>query len=163
MVSKSQSEMVCSIHVGLNNSNVRLSSEKLYEVSFSNEFEPYYIAKMSIPLFNSSFVDRGGNFAQQTYEMAAGGYRFFVLPKVFLLDIPHIPHDKGAGIPPSTSQSATNGSLSKPLNIFQKRKIPRRYLIDSFKASCEKYGIRNSLSFDQYRKLLDMALGRLPC
>lgn len=60
-----------------------------YEVPYTLRFEPYYIALNPVPLFDESFVDRGGNFAQQVLEMYASGYRFFVIPNVFVVDTPH--------------------------------------------------------------------------
>lgn len=64
-------------------------SNQVEEINYITRFEPYYLARMPIPLFNESFVDRGGNKAQQAYEMYAGGYRFFRLPQAFIVDIPH--------------------------------------------------------------------------
>ncbi|KNC86499.1 hypothetical protein SARC_01370 [Sphaeroforma arctica JP610] len=56
---------------------------------YLTRFEPYYVARMPIPVFNDTFVNRGGNFAQQMYEMAAGGYSLHRLPEAFIVDIPH--------------------------------------------------------------------------
>ena len=64
-------------------------SKTVDEIKYLTRFEPYYVARMPIPLFNETFVDRGGNKAQQAYEMYAGGYRFFRLPQAFIIDIPH--------------------------------------------------------------------------
>ncbi|KNC82478.1 hypothetical protein SARC_05230 [Sphaeroforma arctica JP610] len=66
-----------------------MSSEETTELTYLTRFEPYYIARMPIPLFNETFINRGGNFAQQVYEMAAGGYSFFRLSDAFVVDIPH--------------------------------------------------------------------------
>jgi glycosyltransferase-like protein LARGE len=70
-------------------------------VKYLTRFEPYYLARMPIPLFNESFVNRGGNYAQQVYEMHAAGYRFFRLPTGFIVDIPHekasMPKAKSSG------------------------------------------------------------------
>ena len=60
-----------------------------YEVDYFIKYEPYYIAKMPLPMFDWEFVDRGGNFAQQVLELHASGFRFWVLPDQFVIDIPH--------------------------------------------------------------------------
>eukprot|EP00124_Ichthyophonus_hoferi_P002542 Ihof_evm4s177 gene=Ihof_evmTU4s177 len=83
------------------------TSPRIYEVLYTMRFEPYYVARTPIPMFADKFVDRGGNFAQQTLEMHAGGYRFFVLSDVFLVDIPH----NATGI----SQSEDNQRMSNAL------------------------------------------------
>jgi hypothetical protein len=64
-------------------------SNKVEEINYITRFEPYYVTRMPVPLFNETFVDRGGNKAQQAYEMYAAGYRFFRLPQGFMVDIPH--------------------------------------------------------------------------
>lgn len=64
-------------------------SNQVEEINYITRFEPYYVARMPVPLFNETFVDRGGNKAQQAYEMYASGYRFFRLPQAFIVDIPH--------------------------------------------------------------------------
>ncbi|KNC83363.1 hypothetical protein SARC_04371 [Sphaeroforma arctica JP610] len=64
-------------------------SNKVTEIPYLTRFEPYYIARKSLPYFDETFINRGGNYAEQVYEMAAGGYRFFRLPHAFTVDIPH--------------------------------------------------------------------------
>eukprot|EP01134_Creolimax_fragrantissima_P005585 CFRG5585T1 len=64
-------------------------NDGLIEIPYLTRFEPYYIARRSLPYFDESFINRGGNYAEQVYEMAAGGYRFFRLPFAFTIDIPH--------------------------------------------------------------------------
>eukprot|EP00121_Abeoforma_whisleri_P005634 Awhi_evm2s5112 len=59
------------------------------KINYLTRFEPYYIAKMPLPQFNEDFVDRGGNFAEQVYEMAASGYSFYRMPTAYVVDIPH--------------------------------------------------------------------------
>jgi len=66
-----------------------ISSNSWFEIPYSSRFEPYYIARSDVPLFNDSFVDRGRNFAQQVYHMWASGYRFYSIPSLFVIDIPH--------------------------------------------------------------------------
>jgi hypothetical protein len=66
-----------------------IERNEIYQVPYSVRFEPYYIARSSMPRFNDSFVNRGGNYAQQVYHLWAAGYQFFVLPRLFVLDIPH--------------------------------------------------------------------------
>eukprot|EP01134_Creolimax_fragrantissima_P003993 CFRG3993T1 len=65
------------------------SSDSVDEIPYLTRFEPYYIARMPIPIFNDTFVNRGGNFAQQVFEMSAGGYTLHRLPEAYIVDIPH--------------------------------------------------------------------------
>ncbi|KNC74550.1 hypothetical protein SARC_12908, partial [Sphaeroforma arctica JP610] len=44
---------------------MKSGEDVFYEVPYTMRFEPYYIARAPIPMFNPGFVDRGGNFAQQ--------------------------------------------------------------------------------------------------
>lgn len=76
-------------------------------VQYLTRFEPYYIARMPLPLFNETFVNRGGNYAQQVYELHAAGYRFFRLPTGFIIDIPH---EKA-----SPGKAKTGGSAAAPV------------------------------------------------
>ncbi|KNC77136.1 hypothetical protein SARC_10395 [Sphaeroforma arctica JP610] len=70
------------------------TSNTVDEIPYLTRFEPYYIARMPIPLFNETFVNRGGNFAQQVYEMSGAGYRFHRLPEAYVVDIPHTKAEK---------------------------------------------------------------------
>ncbi|KNC77217.1 hypothetical protein SARC_10318 [Sphaeroforma arctica JP610] len=69
--------------------NAWLTSGQTVRLNYVTRFEPYYIASVPVPLFNETFVNRGGNYAQQVYEMAAAGYSFWRLPQAFIIDIPH--------------------------------------------------------------------------
>ena len=42
-----------------------LDSAEVTEVAYLTRFEPYYIARLPLPRFNESFINRGGNYAQQ--------------------------------------------------------------------------------------------------
>eukprot|EP01137_Pigoraptor_chileana_P011739 Opistho-2@63135 len=66
-----------------------MEAKDIYEVPYSVRFEPYFIARRDMPRFNDSFVNRGGNFAQLIFHMHVAGYRFVVLPDVFVIDQPH--------------------------------------------------------------------------
>lgn len=65
-------------------------SRNVDKVAYLMRFEPYYIARVPVPLFNETFVNRGGNFAQQVLEMHAAGYEFYRMPDAFVVDIPHV-------------------------------------------------------------------------
>jgi glycosyltransferase-like protein LARGE len=67
-----------------------IASSTWYDISYTSHYEPYYIARSLLaPPFNESFVNRGGNFAQQVYHMWAGGFRFVASSSLFVIDIPH--------------------------------------------------------------------------
>eukprot|EP01134_Creolimax_fragrantissima_P002683 CFRG2683T1 len=77
-----------------------LRSTNVTRLHYVTRFEPYYIARVPVPLFNETFVNRGGNFAQQVYEMSAAGYTFWRLPEAFIIDIAHskgCAHNKNIG------------------------------------------------------------------
>eukprot|EP00123_Amoebidium_parasiticum_P018370 comp24181_c0_seq1/m.44287 comp24181_c0_seq1/g.44287 ORF comp24181_c0_seq1/g.44287 comp24181_c0_seq1/m.44287 type:complete len:609 (-) comp24181_c0_seq1:837-2663(-) len=66
-----------------------MTSDTVDYLPYVTRFEPYYIARVPLPLFDEHFVNRGGNYAQQVYEMAMAGYQFLRLPHAFVVDIPH--------------------------------------------------------------------------
>lgn len=81
-------------------------SNSVDPLPYLTRFEPYYIARVPLPLFNESFVNRGGNYAQQVYEMHAAGYNFFRLPTAFIVDIPHARAEKHSAPTPAASASS---------------------------------------------------------
>lgn len=48
-----------------------MNSREVTEIHYSTRFEPYFIARTPVPRFNDSFVNRGGNFAQQVLACAS--------------------------------------------------------------------------------------------
>ena len=42
-----------------------LDSTDVTEIPYLTRFEPYYVARLPVPRFNESFINRGGNYAQQ--------------------------------------------------------------------------------------------------
>eukprot|EP01134_Creolimax_fragrantissima_P005113 CFRG5113T1 len=92
-------------------------SKTVDEIPYLTRFEPYYIARMPIPLFNETFVNRGGNFAQQVYEMSAGGYRFHRLPEAFVVDIPHTKAEKDEKETLKNNQAAAKNHEAAEDNI----------------------------------------------
>eukprot|EP00121_Abeoforma_whisleri_P012372 Awhi_evm1s11417 len=102
------------------------------KIDYLTRFEPYYIAQMPLPTFNEDFVDRGGNFAEQVYEMAASGYSFYRMPNAFVVDIPHgVPAKKNKSI--KRRASLINKTKQKNHNMefitnlwFQTKDLMRR-------------------------------------
>eukprot|EP00123_Amoebidium_parasiticum_P016829 comp23599_c1_seq2/m.40095 comp23599_c1_seq2/g.40095 ORF comp23599_c1_seq2/g.40095 comp23599_c1_seq2/m.40095 type:complete len:593 (-) comp23599_c1_seq2:682-2460(-) len=84
-------------------------SKTVDRLPYVTRFEPYYIARHPVPLFNESFVNRGGNYAQQVYEMNAAGYTLWRLPHAFMVDIPHT---KPAPTPAAATAGSTNENSS---------------------------------------------------
>ena len=85
------------------------SSPTVDRLNYLTRFEPYYIARVPVPLFNESFVNRGGNYAQQVYEMHAAGYEFYRMPKAFVVDIPH---ERAGAATPSAAHVGSNGTAA---------------------------------------------------
>ncbi|XP_068248092.1 beta-1,4-glucuronyltransferase 1-like [Palaemon carinicauda] len=57
----------------------------MYNITSWKEYwEPIYIAKATVPLFDESFVGYGYTRSSQIYEMNYAGYSWFMLNKVFL-------------------------------------------------------------------------------
>eukprot|EP01134_Creolimax_fragrantissima_P005994 CFRG5994T1 len=98
---------------------MKSDANTFFEVPYTIRFEPYYITRSPIPMFNPGFVDRGGNFAQQVLEMYSAGYRFFVIPDAFLVDIPHTQQ--------GPRQTEDNHKLSNALWKSFYRFVPTRY------------------------------------
>ena len=59
-----------------------------FTVSYTQRWEPYYFARLPVPLFDERFVNRGLNKAQQQFAMFAQGYKHVVMPGMFVVDTP---------------------------------------------------------------------------
>eukprot|EP00122_Pirum_gemmata_P020738 Pgem_evm1s19368 len=77
---------------------------KTTKIDYITRFEPYYIAKTKVPFFHEGFVNRGGNFAEQVYEMSAGGYQFYRMPFALVVDLIHHKEVKTAETNPKPKQ-----------------------------------------------------------
>eukprot|EP00123_Amoebidium_parasiticum_P015588 comp23048_c0_seq1/m.36890 comp23048_c0_seq1/g.36890 ORF comp23048_c0_seq1/g.36890 comp23048_c0_seq1/m.36890 type:complete len:580 (-) comp23048_c0_seq1:321-2060(-) len=90
-------------------------SDTVDPLPYVSRFEPYYVARTPLPLFNETFVNRGGNYAQQVLEMHVGGYRFWRLPELFVVDIPHQAPAKEADSKPKAKKGGVVDNVTKQL------------------------------------------------
>lgn len=67
-----------------------ISSEEPYQVEYELYYEPYFIAHVDIPRYDELFTI-GHDKTEHTYELAAAGYEFWIMPHGY---IGHIPHPK---------------------------------------------------------------------
>lgn len=59
-----------------------VATDEPYVVSYTKEYEPYFITESGMPPFNEQFQGRLGDKAQHTHTLHAAGYNFVVLPEV---------------------------------------------------------------------------------
>jgi hypothetical protein len=59
--------------------------EVLYNASWNKSWEPFYIARRSVPLFDERFKQYGFDRIEQICELHVAGYTFAVLNNAFLV------------------------------------------------------------------------------
>lgn len=62
-----------------------------YQVRWKEDFEPYIVTKSNIARYDTRFVGFGWNKVSHIFQLHASGYKFIVLPSVFILHLPHSP------------------------------------------------------------------------
>jgi hypothetical protein len=63
------------------------SSTKAVEIEYSREYEPYVVFRRPLAAeFPAEFMGRGFNKAAMVFALHAAGYRFYTLPKVWVVD-----------------------------------------------------------------------------
>eukprot|EP00300_Choanocystis_sp_HF-7_P009122 c16271_g1_i4.p1 GENE.c16271_g1_i4~~c16271_g1_i4.p1 ORF type:complete len:660 (+),score=126.85 c16271_g1_i4:3-1982(+) len=65
------------------------TSDQPYEIKYEMWFEPYLVVPHDIPLCDELFSGYGNDKVSHTYELAAAGYSFSVLPESFLVHLYH--------------------------------------------------------------------------
>ena len=64
-------------------------ANKLYEVKWEPFYEPYVVVKSDVARYDERFIGYGFNKVSQLTILKAEGYRFVVLPDVFVIHLPH--------------------------------------------------------------------------
>ncbi|XP_012287028.1 LARGE xylosyl- and glucuronyltransferase 2 isoform X2 [Orussus abietinus] len=77
-------------HSATNYSFWRTATEP-YEVLWEPDFEPYIVVPRSAPNYDTRFVGFGWNKVSYVTHLTALGYRYIVLPDVFIIHRPHAP------------------------------------------------------------------------
>ncbi|XP_011299721.1 glycosyltransferase-like protein LARGE2 isoform X2 [Fopius arisanus] len=62
-----------------------------YEVTWEPDFEPYIVVSKSTPLYDQRFIGFGWNKVSYITHLTALGYKYVVLPNVFIIHRPHGP------------------------------------------------------------------------
>ncbi|XP_034937616.1 LARGE xylosyl- and glucuronyltransferase 1-like isoform X2 [Chelonus insularis] len=62
-----------------------------YEVSWEPDFEPYIVVSKSAPMYDERFIGFGWNKVSYITHLTALGYKYIVLPNVFIIHRPHAP------------------------------------------------------------------------
>lgn len=93
-----------------------IGTNQAYQVEYSLYYEPYFISSVDIPKYDELFTI-GHDKTQHTYELAAAGYEFWVMPKAYVAHIPH---------PPEVSHSLLNKYYSYDMAWTQWTKFVRR-------------------------------------
>lgn len=61
-----------------------------YQIQYQYSYEPYYVIRRSLcPLFDERFVGYGNDKSSHAYELAVAGFKFTVLPEVFIIHKNH--------------------------------------------------------------------------
>ncbi|BHF60395.1 Glycosyltransferase-like 1B [Sparganum proliferum] len=106
-----------------------------YEVKWEADFEPYVVVKKSAAKFDTRFLGFGWNKVAYTMLLDALGYRFVVLPEVFVIHLPHSPS----------------------MDVYRFRNSPlfrrclERFKVEFIKELAHIYGVR-SLKYLQFRQ-----------
>nr|VZI51921.1 unnamed protein product [Spirometra erinaceieuropaei] len=106
-----------------------------YEVKWEADFEPYVVVKKSAAKFDTRFLGFGWNKVAYTMLLDALGYRFVVLPEVFVIHLPHSPS----------------------MDVYRFRNSPffrrclERFKVEFIKELAHNYGVR-SLKYLQFRQ-----------
>lgn len=61
------------------------SVEVIYEVTWKDPWEPFYISHASVPMYDERFKQYGFNRISQVCELHIAGYKFLVLNNLFLI------------------------------------------------------------------------------
>lgn len=61
------------------------SVEVIYEVSWQDPWEPFYVSRANVPMYDERFKQYGFNRISQVYELSIAGYKFLVLNNLFLI------------------------------------------------------------------------------
>lgn len=101
------------------------TTDEEYEVTASNNFEPYYVGRRDYPLFDETYYGCGGDKISHTRELKALGYKFVVLPQGFIV---HLNSD-GLGKPWCTKNGAgPRGTLKRKVAGVRQRLYPEALL-----------------------------------
>lgn len=74
------------------------STRELYQVPYQRDYEPYYIVRKDVPLWDERFVGYGFDKVSHSTELNAAGYSFFVMPDTFIIHAEHgVPGWRGKG------------------------------------------------------------------
>ncbi len=65
------------------------TAKRPYSVQWAKGFEPYFIMSSSVPRFDERFIGYGGDKISHVMELVAQGYELVVLPKAFMIHMPH--------------------------------------------------------------------------
>lgn len=60
-------------------------------MKWENDFEPYIVVTKNVARYDERFVGFGWNKVSHIMELHVRGYRFHVLPDLFIIHMPHSP------------------------------------------------------------------------
>ncbi|EDV19857.1 uncharacterized protein TRIADDRAFT_32796, partial [Trichoplax adhaerens] len=67
------------------------TANETYQVQWQENFEPYIVVTKNVARYDERFIGFGWNKVSHIMELHARGYRFLVLPNVFIIHMPHSP------------------------------------------------------------------------
>ncbi|VDK69998.1 unnamed protein product [Dibothriocephalus latus] len=106
-----------------------------YEVKWEADFEPYVVVKKTAARFDTRFLGFGWNKVAYAMLLDTLGYRFLVLPEVFVIHLPHSP----------------SMDVSRFRNSPFFRMCLERFKVEFIKELAHNYGVR-SLKYLQFRQ-----------
>ena len=62
-----------------------------YQIKWAPNFEPYVVVRSNVSRYDQRFAGFGWNKVSHIMELEAQGYKFVVLPSVFMIHMPHSP------------------------------------------------------------------------
>uniref|UniRef100_A0A5S6QQW4 Glycosyltransferase-like protein LARGE2 n=1 Tax=Trichuris muris TaxID=70415 RepID=A0A5S6QQW4_TRIMR len=88
-----------------------MTAVRPYKVSWSTDFEPYFVVSRNVSAYDERFVGFGWNKVSHVMQLEAEGYEFYVLPNVFAIHYPHAPSFENSRFQTSASYRRCLGLL----------------------------------------------------
>jgi len=70
-----------------------MNTTNMYQVKTTWNYEPYIVVSLKhVPLFDERFIVYGDDKTQWHRHLSFLGYEYWILPKSFIIHLPHKPH-----------------------------------------------------------------------